>query len=82
MARERVLVGIVMRERYFLYHTIALLTFAIGCLTKFFGDLNQRNELSPEACMRAYPALDQHLLVGLAALFISLWCLLLFSRRL
>ena len=65
------------RSRFIMYVTILGFSFAVGCLSQFFWDLNY-GVVAPsgppsDGCVTfAGPEVTQHVIVGLGTLFASL----------
>ena len=67
------------RTRLALHLTVVLLTFAIGCLAKYFWDLNYR-DLSSGECVVAHTQNVTHLAIGVPSLLISMFFLAVIVR--
>jgi len=65
--------------RRILYITIAILTFAVGCLSKFFWDLNYGERVI--ACSMEGPQKTPQLVIGIITLFGSMFSLSILSSK-
>jgi hypothetical protein len=67
------------RTRLALHLTVVFLTFAIGCLAKYFWDLNYR-DVSPGGCVLVHTQNVTHLAIGAPSLLISMFFLAVIVR--